>query len=440
MKPNIIPRQEHIISRKQVSPNALKTLYRLNDQGFTAYLVGGCVRDLLLGRVPKDFDITTDATPGQIKKLFRNCRLVGRRFRLAHLEFQDETIEVSTFRANAAPDDVELEETKRPGRPPRHLKNEDGMVLRDNIFGTPAEDALRRDFTINALAYNVADFSVIDFTSGLVDLEQRLIRPIGDPAVRFTEDPVRMIRAVRFAAALDFAIEQESWEILREQAPTINRAAPARLYEEVLKLLLLGSACPIFVLLAESGLLAALFPWLHRWLRGGGSRIELIYKTLKWIDGLVRDGIPPSPSLLFAALFGPSLEDQALARHREGIPYQQAMHATCAAFFEELCKIVTVPARIGNQLRSILTLQPSLHKVPPRRPHAIASRQDFTDALTYLRFMSEAKGENIPSREWWDAYAEGKITETIEETATAEPPAKRKRKRRRRPRPPETED
>jgi len=432
MKPNIIHRQDHVISRKLLSPNALKTLHRLNDQGFTAYLVGGCVRDLLLGRVPKDFDVATNATPGQIKKLFRNCRLVGRRFRLAHLDYQDEIIEVSTFRTNAVSDEGAAEETTTPGRPPRHLKNEDGMVLRDNIFGTPVEDALRRDFTINALAYNIADFSVIDFTDGLTDLQQRLIRPIGDPVVRFTEDPVRMIRAVRFAASLDFAIEPETWTILRDQAATITRAAPARLYEEMLKLFLLGSALPIFVLLAQSGLLMALFPWLSRWLYGGGGRVDLIYKSLKWIDGLVREGTPPSPPLLLAALFGPSLEDEALARHRDGVPYQQAMHAAVAAFLEELCGTVTVPAKVSNRLRGILTLQPALHKVPLRRPDAMAARLDFADALTYLRLMVDAKGENLPSRQWWDAYTEGKIPEAVAEAAAAEPPAKRSKKRRRR--------
>ena len=188
MEPRIIPRTEHGISRKQISPNALRTLYRLHDNGFIAYLVGGCVRDLLMERVPKDFDIATNATPSQIKRLFRNCRLIGRRFRLAHLHFQDEILEVSTFRASVPSVEGDIAETDGNSSP-HHLKDEDGMVLRDNVFGTPEEDALRRDFTINALAYNIADFSVIDYSTGLSDLQQRIIRPIGDPDVRFTEDP-----------------------------------------------------------------------------------------------------------------------------------------------------------------------------------------------------------------------------------------------------------
>ena len=171
VEPRIIPRKEHRISRKQVSPNALATLYRLHANGFIAYLVGGCVRDLLLARTPKDFDIATNATPGQIKRLFRNCRLIGRRFRLAHLHFQNEIVEVSTFRRAALPsDNAVTEEPGRRHRPPRHIKDEDGMVLVDNVFGTPEEDALRRDFTVNALAYNIADSSVIDYSTGLSDL------------------------------------------------------------------------------------------------------------------------------------------------------------------------------------------------------------------------------------------------------------------------------
>ena len=265
MEPLIIPRTEHGISRKQISPNALRTLYRLHDNGFIAYLVGGCVRDLLMERIPKDFDIATNATPSQIKRLFRNCRLIGRRFRLAHLHFQDEILEVSTFRAAVPSDEGDMGETDG-NQSPRHLKDEDGMVLRDNVFGTPEEDALRRDFTINALAYNIADFSVIDYSTGLSDLQQRLIRPIGDPYVRFTEDPVRMLRAVRFAASHDLVIEPATWEIICQLSSTISRASPARLYEEIQKLFLMGSARTVFTHLDTSGLLAALFPRLSQWL------------------------------------------------------------------------------------------------------------------------------------------------------------------------------
>ncbi|MBN1615410.1 MAG: polynucleotide adenylyltransferase PcnB [Deltaproteobacteria bacterium] len=437
MQPRIIPRKEHNISRKQVSPNALRTLYRLRDNGFIAYLVGGCVRDLLLGRVPKDFDIATDATPGQIKRLFRNCRLIGRRFRLAHLHFQDEILEVSTFRAAAPVNDSEVSETDLPKRPPRHLKNEDGMVLRDNVFGTPEEDALRRDFTINALAYNIEDFSVIDYCNGLNDLEQRLIRPIGVPEVRFTEDPVRMIRAVRFAASHDFVIEQSTWETLCTLAPTITRASPARLYEEIQKLFLLGAARSIFPLLTDSGLMAALFPGLARWLDANGNNQAMLQTHLECIDRLCGNGVPPSLPLFLAALFGPVLEEETLLRHRDGVPHQQALHSVCAQFMEEFCRIVCVPGRVGGQMRGILSMQLSLHRIPPKRPASLVARADFTDAISYLCVTSRTREESRNARQWWQTYLENP---SAADATSPEAPAKRRRRRRSRRRPAKTAD
>jgi poly(A) polymerase len=434
MQPRIIPRTEHSISRKQVSPNALRTLYRLHENGFIAYLVGGCVRDLLLERIPKDFDIATDAVPGQIKRLFRNCRLIGRRFRLAHLHFQDEILEVSTFRAAVPSNDTDTEETDHHDRPPRHLKDEDGMVLRDNIFGTPEEDALRRDFTINALAYNIADGSLIDYSTGLSDLEQRLIRPIGDPLVRFTEDPVRMIRAVRFAASHDFVIEPATWEMLCALSSTISRAAPARLYEEMLKLFLLGSARPVFTLLDAGGLLAGLFPALGRRLDGNSDDREVLHMNLECLDRLYRSGLPPSPALFLAALFGPSLEEETLARHRDGVPYLQALHTACAVFMEEFCKTVSIPGRVVGQLRGILALQPSLHRMPPRRPASLVGRPDFADAMSYLCLIAKTRTENRAAREWWQTFLQTPAA-SVSAPPADEAPAKRRRKRRRRRRP-----
>ncbi|MDP1993308.1 MAG: polynucleotide adenylyltransferase PcnB [Syntrophales bacterium] len=430
MEPLIIPRTEHGISRKQISPNALRTLYRLHDNGFIAYLVGGCVRDLLMERIPKDFDIATNATPSQIKRLFRNCRLVGRRFRLAHLHFQDEILEVSTFRAAIPSDEEEMGETDKGNQSPRHLKDEDGMVLRDNVFGTPEEDALRRDFTINALAYNIADFSVIDYSTGLSDLQQRLIRPIGDPYVRFTEDPVRMIRAVRFAASHNLVIEPATWEIICRLSSTISRAAPARLYEEIQKLFLLGSALSVFTHLETSGLLAALFPGLSQWLSREKDNQKAVHTNLECIDRLFRNGMPPSPPLFLAAVFGPSLEEEALARHRDGIPYLQVLDATCAISLETLCKSVCIPGRVGSQLRRILALQPSLHKMPPRRPSSMVSRPEFADAIAYLCFKAKAGEENRSALEWWQAFIKAPIAMQPASPA-AEAPAKRRRKRRR---------
>jgi poly(A) polymerase len=431
MQPRIIPRKEHRISRKQVSPNVLRTLYRLRDNGFIAYLVGGCVRDLLLERTPKDFDIATNAAPGQIKRLFRNCRLIGRRFRLAHLHFQDEILEVSTFRAAAPADEADPEEPGPDQRPPRHLKDWNGMVLRDNVFGTPEEDALRRDFTINALAYNIADYSVIDYSTGLSDLHERLIRPIGDPYVRFTEDPVRMLRAVRFAASHSFFIEPATWEILCELSSTISRASPGRLYEEILKLFLFGAARPAFDLLDTSGLLAALFPGLHHWLRGSSRHPTILHTHLECLDRRCLGGTPPSPSLFFTAFFGPGLEDETLIRHRDGIPHQQALYAACSAFMEECCRTFSIPGRVGNQLRGILSLQPSMLRRPPRRPSRIINRPEFAEALAYLRLTAETREENRAALESWDAFLSGTPSAISSEPPIDEAPVKRRRKRRR---------
>ncbi len=439
MEPLIIPRKEHRISRKHVSTNALRTLYRLHSRGFIAYLVGGCVRDLLLGRTPKDFDIGTNATPGQIKRLFRNCRLVGRRFRLAHLHFQDEIIEVSTFRRAATPsDENNTDEREEPGRNKRrawHVKDEHGMVLADNIFGTPAEDALRRDFTINALAYNIADYSVIDYSTGLSDLQQRLIRSIGDPRVRFTEDPVRMLRAVRFAASHGFEIEREAWDGICELSATISRVSPSRLYEEIQKLFLLGSARQVLNLLEASGLFAALFPGLGGWVGTDGRRFQLLDSNFRCLDGLYRGGAPVTPALFLAALFGPGLEDAALTRHLDGIPRRQALDETCAIFMGEISKTANIPGRVSNRLRAMLALQASLHRIPPRRPASIAARPEFADALAYLRFASEAGGKYRTPLEWWDSYIlDNPPAASSEAPLPNEAPRKKRRRRRRKPR------
>jgi poly(A) polymerase len=431
VEPRIISRKEHRISHRQISPNALRTLYRLHAHGFIAYLVGGCVRDLLLGRTPKDFDIGTDATPGQIKRLFRNCRLIGRRFRLAHLHFQDEIVEVSTFRGAApASDEGEAEETGHGGRFVRHLKDEAGMVLADNVFGTPEQDALRRDFTINALAYDIADSSVIDYSTGLSDLKDRLICTIGDPRVRFTEDPVRMLRAVRFAASHDLVIERTAWEGLCELAPTIARVSPSRLYEEVQKLFLTGSARPAFTLLEKGGLLTALFPALGPWLDADGRRLALIEASLGRLDQAYREGVPASLALFLAAVFGPGVEEAALALHREGVPYQQAMDAVCAAFTKDLCKTVAIPGRVALRLRAVLALQASLRRLPPRRPASVAARPEFGEALAYLRLTAEAAPEHRAALEWWEGFLAGNPAMTSPAPPAGVPAGKERRRRR----------
>lgn len=435
MQPRIIPRNGHGISRKDLSHNALRTLYRLHDNGFIAYLVGGCVRDLLLGRSPKDFDISTNATPSQVKRLFRNCRLVGRRFRLAHLYFQNEIIEVSTFRAAGPAEDAEPEETEDNVRHHRHVRDESGMVLRDNIFGTPEEDALRRDFTINALAYNIADFSVIDYANGLQDLEQGIIRTIGDPELRFTEDPVRMLRGARFAGSLGFTIEGMTWDAMCEKSAGISRAAPARLFDETLKLFTLGAGRTVLPFLNRCGIFPVMFPLFDQWLCARQERAPLLLSTLDCIDRMAGNGATISPHLLFALICGPCMEELALARHREGIPRLQALDAACAAFLEDTCRTVRIPAKTGNLIRSILAFQHSLNKFPPRRPASLAARSEFDDSLAYLKIMSETRNTGNAPVEWWSRFLADHPRELVDASETDGPPKKKRHKRRRRRKP-----
>jgi poly(A) polymerase len=442
LKPLIIRRADHTISRHSMSPNAVKVLYRLKDNGFTAYLVGGGVRDLLLGREPKDFDIVTDATPLQIKKMFRNCRLIGRRFRLAHLHFHDEIVEVATFRS-ARLDDLPPDEPavvdepdgrSSAGHVPRLLKSEDGMVLRDNIFGTPEEDAVRRDFTVNALAYNISDFSLIDYVGGLEDLQRGVIRTIGDPAVRFVEDPVRMIRAVRFAAMLGFSVEETTWQTILKLGATVTKASPPRLYEEVLKLLLLGAAERTYQLMRQSGIFAALFPHFSRWLdrESGGFPHIWVGKSLDHVDKLMESGERVQPSLLFALMFGQYLQEKTDRLRKEGLPAHPAVNAAVAEFMGEVAPTVQFPNRVAILMRDILTSQYRLRKIPGRHPETFATRHGFADALAYLRFTSAINGADKKIVAWWEKFA---LEPKANIQPGGEPGQKRRRRRRHRKKP-----
>jgi poly(A) polymerase len=438
--PRIIPRSDHPISRAMLSPNALKILYRLRDNGHTAWLVGGCVRDLLLGREPKDFDVVTDAFPGRIKKLFRNCRLVGRRFRLAHLHFRDEIIEVSTFRAHALKENEEGErevgadadDGAGPSRHPRRLVSEEGVVLRDNVFGTPAEDALRRDFTVNALAYNIEDFSIIDFVGGMEDLRSGVIRTIGDAGSRFTEDPVRMLRAVRFAALLGFDIEEATWQALVENAPAITLSTAPRLYEEALKLFLSGEGERTYQLMRRGGLFAPLFPGLDAWLEqeSEGFPHVRVGRDLEWIDRRISGGNPVSPHLMLAVLFGGYLEEKVALLRGQGIPSQEAMNGAVAGFLGEQTPLVAIPHRMGVAVRDILAMQNRLRRIPGKHPERVLTRNGFPEALAYLRCRCEMTGEDGGILAWWDRFARENVIPPMEKQGEV-PKARRPRRRRR---------
>src|SRR6186997_3283248 len=299
-EPVIVPRAQHPISRRDIDPDALKVLYRLHESGYIGYLVGGSVRDLLLSRRPKDFDIGTSAHPYQIKKLFRNCWIIGRRFRLAHVRFGTKTIEVATFRRPVTQEELAAAEEPQPETAMRTEGDEslDRLVHRDNTFGTPEEDAFRRDFTINALFYDIANFSIIDYTGGLDDLRAGLVRCIGDPTERFQEDPVRMLRAVAMAARLGFRIDSPIDDAIAEHRDDIARSAPARLMEEFYKLLRSGAAEQAFRMLAERRLLEPIAQELQR------GATERLWESLAALDAYRRrfDDIPDT--LTNAVLLG----------------------------------------------------------------------------------------------------------------------------------------
>jgi poly(A) polymerase len=469
IKPTIIPRSKHSLSRDWISRNAVRVLYKLKEHGYFAYLVGGGVRDLLLGREPKDFDVATDATPGEIKKAFRNCRLIGRRFRLAHIHFHDEIIEVATFRSmvsdepeavDAAPVPEHLppgppeprEQTDGEGvvpstsvaeakvllrpKPPRMLKTEGGMILRDNVFGTPEEDALRRDFTVNALFYNIADFSVIDYVGGMQDLERGLIRIIGDPLVRFTEDPVRMVRAVRFAALLGFEIEEKTYRAMLELKDQVALASPSRMYEEVLKLFLLGEGEKTYQLLRKTGLFGVIFPRLNEWVdtESGGFPHIWIGKAFEWVDICVQAGRQVQPHILFALMYGQLIEEKAAELRKQGMPALDAMTRAVTEIMLEQTQRVQIPRKIGLSMRDIYWDQQRFEKREGKYPRYFVRRPGFADAFEYLRFTSETTGEKQDIRGWWKKFIkENPVSkdEKKEIQLSAEKKARPKRRRRR---------
>jgi len=443
--PKTIKRASHNISRSLISPNALRIMYRLHENGYKAFLVGGSVRDLLIGRTPKDFDLATDATPPEIKKLFRNCRLVGRRFRLAHLHFKDEIIEVATFRKggdqvdleelDALDDGVSEEQPEEPHRKDGHLeKSDQGVLLRDNLFGSPEEDAWRRDFTVNALSYNIADFSIVDYVGGVEDLELGLIRTIGDPAGRFAEDPVRMLRAVRFSAQLDFRIEHHSWEAMQENSRRITLASPARLFDEVVKLFLSGAAAKCWQLLCESGLAAAIFPDFSEWL--SSKEVDPSLKAVAWIDSILRSGRTVSTPLLLAALFADYLSEPRGGLIPEKRPLQINIDRSLALFMKETAGRLFIPQRAVMRLREILLLQQRLLKIPGRKPENVITRPAFADSLEYLRFRSEDNTSEEKIVNWWDRFAAGKgLTPPDIPSENREERSKGKKRRRRKRKP-----
>ncbi|MDF2779287.1 MAG: poly(A) polymerase [Enterobacteriaceae bacterium] len=396
----VIPREQHTISRKDISENALKVLYRLNKAGYEAYLVGGGVRDLLLGKKPKDFDVTTNATPDQVRKLFRNCRLVGRRFRLAHVMFGPEIIEVATFRGH---------HEDQPADRTTSQRGQNGMLLRDNIFGSIEDDAQRRDFTINSLYYSVADFSVRDYVGGMQDLEEGVIRLIGNPETRYREDPVRMLRAVRFAAKLHMRISPETAEPIARLATLINDVPPARLFEESLKLLQAGHGFDTYQLLREYSLFQPLFPTITRFFteKGDSSMERIINLVLKNTDTRIQNDMRVNPAFLFAAmLWYPQLETAQKIAQESGLTYHDAFALAMNDVLDEACRTLAIPKRITTLVRDIWQLQLRMSRRQGKRAWKLMEHPKFRAAYDLLALRAEIEGNHELQRlvQWWGEF------------------------------------
>lgn len=425
----IIPRAEHAISRRNISSGAVRVLYRLHEAGYRACLVGGAVRDLLLGGSPKDYDVATDATPEQVRALFRNCRLIGRRFRLAHVLFGREIVEVATFRGSE--DD---------GSGDRHLI--DGRLVRDNVYGTIEEDALRRDFTINALYYDIADFSVLDAVGGMADLERRVLRLIGDPEQRYREDPVRMLRAARIAAKLDFAIAPDTAAPFATLAPLLGEAPPARLFDECMKLFMGGYGRASFRALEQHGLLQYVFPATARSLaRAEAPHVrQLIEDMLASTDERVRVDKPVTPAFLLAALLWEPVRQTAETLIAGGAEHAVAWQDAADRVLREQSRHVALPRRFTLGAEEIWALQPRFAEDTRKRALRLLAHPRFRAAYDFLLLRGGESPELAALGEWWTRAQELGTDEFVEQLAsmpdlagveTAAAPRKRTRRRRR---------
>ena len=443
VEPVVIPRSEHALSRRDIDPDALKVLYRLHEHNYIAYLVGGSVRDLLLDRHPKDFDIGTSAHPHQIKKLFRNCWIIGRRFRLAHVKFGPKTIEVATFRrlvdaaemaaeaAAAAEREAEataIDEREADSigndegnpRPRFRRRAEDHLIHRDNAYGTPEEDAFRRDFTVNALFYDIGTFSIIDYTGGLRDLEARVIRSIGIPEVRFLEDPVRMLRAVVLAARLEFSIDPESLAAIAHHKHEIARSAAPRLLEEYFKILRSGHAAEAFRQLGETGLLKEITPEL-------ADAPVSFWRAVSAIDRYRKQFQSAPDTLTNPVLAGTLLQPLGLIGRR------QRFSADATERRIEL-GLLPIARRDVERLQQMFSLVPRLMdlQAPPRAQRSLLHRSSLPEALTWL----EIHGDNPGVVAHWRQLLSERThhPEMAADAGIPDPSFRRRRRRRRAPR------
>jgi len=398
----VIPRSSHNISRENISENALKVLYRLHKAGYQACLVGGGVRDLILGLEPKDFDIATDASPEEVKSLFRNSRLIGRRFRLAHVFFGRDIIEVATFRG------------KGEGEEDERKESDQGRILRDNVYGSIEEDAWRRDFTINALYYDIKDYSVLDYMNGMQDIEQGVLRIIGDPELRYREDPVRMLRVARFAVKLGFKIHEETEKPLFELAPLLQDISPSRLFDESIKLFLSGQALQTFEALRHYGLFGHLYPMTEAELsrEEQGFPVMLVAQAMKNTDERLQQGKSVTPAFIYAALLWEPI--RALSQRineEEDLPFFPAMQKAIAQILSQQSRHTSIPKRFSIFMREVWQLQGRFDFMSGMRPYKLLSHPRFRAAYDFMLLRVACSEASDEMADWWTRFQDASSSE-----------------------------
>ena len=405
---DIVTRDRHTISRKDISPNALKVLYRLLKAGYQAYIVGGGVRDLLLRKKPKDFDIATNAEPAEIKVLFNNARVIGRRFRIVHIRFGREIIEVTTFRADHHPiNEITSNFAFKEDRERDSVHSKEGMILRDNVYGNIDEDAKRRDFTVNALYYTTDGFRLLDFNHGLQDLKSKQIRIIGDPKERYKEDPVRMLRAIRFSAKLGFSIEENTKKPIDELAYLLDSISSARLFDETIKLMTGGHAVKTFAMLQEFQLGTFLFsPTLEALSEADNSSTKLVELALEKTDQRLNENKSVTPSFLFAALLWPVFKMHLAESKNLGLSPQLAFEKSAQFAINEQLGYTAIPRRFTLATKEIWKLQSKLASRSKKSIETVFSNSRFRAAYDFLLLREESGEELKGLGQWWTNFQE----------------------------------
>ena len=410
---DIVTRDRHTISRKDISPNALKVLYRLLKGGYQAYIVGGGVRDLLLGKKPKDFDIATNAEPAEIKILFNNARIIGRRFRIVHIKFGREIIEVTTFRADHHPiSKIKGNLAYKEDRERDSVHSEEGLILRDNVYGNIDEDAKRRDFTVNALYYTTDGFRLLDFNDGLQDLKSKQIRIIGEPKERYKEDPVRMLRAIRFSAKLGFSIEENTKKPIDELAYLLDSISSARLFDETIKLMTGGHAVKTFAMLQEFQLGTFLFsPTLEALSEADNSSTKLVELALEKTDQRLNENKSVTPSFLFAALLWPVFKMHLAESKNLGLAPQLAFEKSAQFAINEQLGYTAIPRRFTLATKEIWQLQSKLASRSKKSIESVFCNIRFRAAYDFLLLREESGEELKGLGEWWTKFQENNESE-----------------------------